>query len=113
MCILRLLNISSNSSCVYKRVDVGCRLTSGLVRGSPYLKVYPETPQYVRIEKAIAYLREGLGGESASQKDKNELDAALMDEVLGDLEELINRTENVMETSEAPIDDLSQEEIER
>jgi tetratricopeptide (TPR) repeat protein len=93
----------------YKKGDI----PQTIIQWETYLRVYPETPQYVRIEKAIAYLKQGLGGVSSSQKDKNELDTALMDEVLGDLEELINRTENVMETSEAPIDDLSKEEIER
>jgi hypothetical protein len=78
------------------------------------LKKYPQTPQYENIEKAIAYLREELKnpGSLTGSKDK-EFDEDLMNDVLGDLEDLINRTENVMEMSEKPIDDLSSEGIER
>jgi tetratricopeptide (TPR) repeat protein len=81
-----------------------------------YLEKYPETPQYRNIERAIAYLREELDG-GASQPDDVEdttvLDAELMNEVLSDLDKLTNSTENVMEMSEKPVDDLSIEDIER
>jgi tetratricopeptide (TPR) repeat protein len=85
-----------------------------IVQWETYLKVYPETPQYVKIEKAIAYLKGELSGPSSgTSEEKKGIDEELLSDVLSDLEELINRTENVMETSEAPIDDLRSEEIER
>jgi len=85
-----------------------------IVQWETYLKKYPQTPQYENIEKAIAYLRQELKnpGSLAGSQDK-ELDEELLSDVLGDLEDLINRTENVMEMSEEPIDDLSSEDIER
>ena len=41
------------------------------------------------------------------------LDQALLEEVLSDLDRLTNSTENIMELSEKPVDDLSIEDIER
>jgi len=41
------------------------------------------------------------------------LDMDLLNDVLSDLEEIANQTENVMEVSEKPIDDLTSEGIER
>jgi len=93
-----------------------------IVQWETYLKKYPETPQYVKIEKAIAYLRGELSSPDSSKPDSSKtginektglLDEDLLGDILSDLEELIKRTENVMEISEAPIDDLSSEEIER
>ncbi len=102
-----------------------------------YLEKYPQTVQYEKIEKAIAYLKEQLqntsqdGGSSSNngqagaqtdiQGDGTEdnvngatgLDLDLLNDVLSNLEEIINQTENVMEISEKPIDDLTSEEIER
>ena len=81
-----------------------------------YLEKYPETPQYKNIELAIAYLREELGNGDASSDNGDEttgLDADLMNEVMSDLDRLTNSTENVMEMSEKPVDDLSIEDIER
>jgi tetratricopeptide (TPR) repeat protein len=87
-----------------------------IIQWETYLAKYPETPQYENIEKAIAYLKEellkqsmggvGAGAASSSQNDQ-------LDEVMSDLESLLNRTENVMEVSEKPIDDLTKEDIER
>jgi tetratricopeptide (TPR) repeat protein len=81
-----------------------------------YLEKYPETPQYQKIERAIAYLREemGDGDADADSADETEgLDAELLNEVMNDLDRLTNSTENVMEMSEKPVDDLSIEDIER
>ena len=81
-----------------------------------YLEKYPETPQYKNIERAIAYLREELnktGGGSSNIDETTGLDADLMNEVMGDLDRLVNSTENIMEVSEKPVDDLSIEDIER
>jgi tetratricopeptide (TPR) repeat protein len=81
-----------------------------------YLIKYPETPQYDKIEKAIAYLRGELSKPSAEElgiDEKTGLDVDLLGDVMTDLEELINKTENIMETSEKPIDDLTSEDIER
>ncbi len=92
-----------------------------------YLEKYPKTPQYEKIEKAIAYLREELNktanGQTSGENDhdssdpgideKTGLDIDLLSDVMSDLEKLINQTENVMEISEKPIDDLSIEDIER
>ncbi|KPJ88479.1 MAG: hypothetical protein AMS17_05290 [Spirochaetes bacterium DG_61] len=93
----------------YKKGDI----PKTIVQWETYLRVYPETPQYVKIEKAIAYLKGELVAATDSQTAQPELEEELLSEVLSDLEELISRTENVMETSEAPIDDLRSEEIER
>ncbi len=87
-----------------------------IIQWETYLEKYPETPQYDNIEKAIAYLREELEKPKPPPKEINEktgLDKDLMDEVMGELDKLINRTENVLETSEEAIDDLSIQEIER
>lgn len=81
-----------------------------------YLVKKADTPQYKSIEKAIAYLREELERKAAEESGIDRatgLDADLLGDVLEDLEGLINRTENLLETSEKPIDDLSSEEIER
>jgi tetratricopeptide (TPR) repeat protein len=118
-----------------------------------YLEKHPQTVQYEKIERAIAYLKEQLqnasqdGGSSlndgqagdqtsaqdshtssGSQSDQTDsqgdglddningatgLDMDLLNDVLSDLEEIANQTENVMEISEKPIDDLTSEEIER
>jgi tetratricopeptide (TPR) repeat protein len=81
-----------------------------------YLEKYPETPQYENIERAIAYLREelGYGEETPSNVDETTgLDVDLLNEVMSDLDRLTNSTENIMEMSEKPVDDLSIEDIER
>jgi tetratricopeptide (TPR) repeat protein len=81
-----------------------------------YLEKYPETPQYKNIERAIAYLREELYPEEKVPSNVDEatgLDVDLLNEVMSDLDRLTNSTENVMELSEKPVDDLSIEEIER
>jgi len=81
-----------------------------------YLEKKPDTPQYKSIEKAIAYLREELERKAAEESGIDRatgLDSDLLGDVLEDLEGLINRTENLLETSEKAIDDLSSEEIER
>ena len=84
-----------------------------IVQWETYLEKYPETSQYENIEKAIAYLREELQNTSAQDSETGDINEDLLDDVLSDLEELISRTENVMEVSEAPIDDLTSEGIER
>lgn len=84
-----------------------------IVQWETYLEKYPETPQYEKIEKAITYLREELQNPTAEGDTSTELEEDLLKDVISDLEELINRTENVMEMSEAPVDDLTSEEIER
>jgi len=87
-----------------------------------YLQKYPETPQYKNIEKAIAYLKEELSKpkqtepppqEKPKLDEKTGLDIDLLSEVLGDLEEIINETENVLESSAKPQDDLSIEELDK
>jgi tetratricopeptide (TPR) repeat protein len=93
----------------YKEGDI----PQTIIQWETYLRVYPQTPQYEKIQKALAYLRGELSGSAAAQAGKEEMEQALLEDVLSDLEELINRTENVMETSEKPIDDLTKEEIER
>jgi tetratricopeptide (TPR) repeat protein len=90
-----------------------------IIQWETYLAKYPETPQYANIEKAIAYLKEellkqsaggaGTGADAAALSSQNHL----LDEVMSDLDSLLNRTENVMEMSEKPIDDLTKEDIER
>ena len=79
-----------------------------------YLEKYPETPQYQNIERAIAYLREELGIDGTETDGETAgLDEELMNEVMSDLDRLTNSTENVMEVSEKPVDDLSIEDIEK
>jgi tetratricopeptide (TPR) repeat protein len=85
-----------------------------IIQWETYLAKYPETPQYENIEKAIAYLKEELskqsaGGSGAASSPQNDF----LKEVMSDLDSLLNRTENVMEMSEKPIDDLTKEDIER
>jgi tetratricopeptide (TPR) repeat protein len=85
-------------------------------RWETYLQKYPETPQYENIERAIAYLRGELNttdGNTDHVEDNTGLDQALLEEVLSDLDRLTNSTENIMEVSEKPVDDLSIEDIER
>jgi tetratricopeptide (TPR) repeat protein len=87
-----------------------------ILKWETYLEKYPETPQYENIQRAIAYLREGLA--SAAEKPENVdeatgLDLDLLDEVMSDLDRLTNSTENILEVSEKPVDDLSIEDIER
>jgi len=92
-----------------------------IIQWETYLEKYPETPQYENIQKAIAYLREELvkkgagaeGEEGASQEGAESENALLLKEVLGDLEDLLGRTKNVLESSEKPVDDLSIQDIER
>ncbi len=84
-----------------------------IIQWETYLEKYPENPQYENIEKAIAYLREELQNPPSQESETKESDEDLLGDVLSDLEELISRTENVMELSEAPIDDLTSEDIER
>ena len=88
-----------------------------IVQWETYLTVNPQTPQYANIEKAIAYLKEELekkslpGAAAAGGAGSNQ--SELMDNVMSDLESLLNKTENVMEVSERPVDDLTKQEIER
>jgi len=87
-----------------------------IVRWETYLEKYPETPQYENIRRAIAYLRGELTGGKGTPSNIDEttgLDQDLMDEVMSDLDRLLNSTENIMEKSEKPVDDLSIEGIER
>jgi tetratricopeptide (TPR) repeat protein len=79
-----------------------------------YLEKYPQTPQYEKIVRAIAYLRGELEkSESSNIDEETGLDIDLLNEVLSDLNQFVNRTQNIMEVSEQPVDDLSIEEIER
>jgi tetratricopeptide (TPR) repeat protein len=90
--------------------------TKTIIHWETYLDKNPQTPQYESIEKAIAYLREEIERRSAEQQGidaETGLDVDLLGDVLEDLEGLINRTENLLEMSEKPVDDLSSEEIER
>lgn len=80
-----------------------------IIQWETFLEKNPKTPQYGNIEKAIAYLREELQRQATARTDNSDL----LGDVLKDLEGLINRTENVLETSEKPVDDLTREEIER
>ena len=94
----------------YKKGDIA----NTIIQWETYLAKYPQTPQYDNIAKAIAYLKEELvkqatGGAVAASASQNEL----LDEIISDLDGLLNRTENVMEVSEKPIDDLTKEDIER
>jgi tetratricopeptide (TPR) repeat protein len=87
-----------------------------IIQWETFLEKDPKTPQYGKIEKAIAYLREEIQRQEAAKQGKDSktgLDSGLLDDVLKDLEGLINRTENVLETSEKPVDDLTREGIER
>ncbi|RKX91595.1 MAG: hypothetical protein DRP84_11360, partial [Spirochaetes bacterium] len=93
-----------------------------------YLEKNPNTPQYDKIKKAIAYLKQELekmkteentsktsASSEASAKDesKKKENDNLLNDIMGDLNQIIKQTENVMETSEEPINDLSSEDIER
>lgn len=95
-----------------------------------YLDKYPQTPQYEKIKKAIAYLKEEISKkaqmntQNESEKESKEnlseesgkkesSNNELLNEVIGDLNQIIKKTENIMETSEKPINDLSSEDIER
>jgi tetratricopeptide (TPR) repeat protein len=92
-----------------------------ILRWETYLEKYPETPQYKNIERAIAYLRGELQdtGETSQATGESEgsaeegIDEDLLNEVMSDLDKLANNTENIMEVSEKPVDDLSIESIER
>jgi len=87
-----------------------------IVQWETYLKKNPITPQYENIKKAIAYLKEELNKPKLPEKEidkKTGLDLDLLNEIIGDLESVIDSTENVLENSEKPIDDLSSEDIER
>ena len=87
-----------------------------IIQWETYLEKKPDTPQYDNIEKAIAYLREELERKADEQKGVDSatgLETDLLSDVLEDLEGLINRTENLLETSEKPVDDLTSEDIER
>lgn len=87
-----------------------------IIQWETFLEKYPQTPQYDNIEKAIAYLREELQRQADAAHgidSETGLDTDLLGDVLKDLEGLINRTENVLETSEEAVDDLTREEIER
>lgn len=89
-----------------------------IIQWETYLAKYPETPQYENIEKAIAYLKEELvkqsaGGAAGAAGAASSAQNDLLNEVMSDLDSLLNRTENVMEMSEKPIDDLTKEDIER
>lgn len=87
-----------------------------IIQWETYLDKYPKTPQYENIQRAIAYLKEELSKPQPPPKnidEKTGLDRDLLSEVLGDLNRIVNRTTNVLETSEAPIDDLTTQEIER
>jgi len=90
--------------------------TSTIVQWETYLEKYPETPQYVKIKTAIAYLKEEVNKPESEQDnidEKTGLDLDLLNELLSDLDDLVNNTENIMEMSENPVDDLSVEDIER
>jgi len=87
-----------------------------VVQWETYLNKYPQTPQYENIKKAIAYLKEEIQKPKTEQPKKDEktgLEPDLLKDVMSDLEKIINRTENVLEKSARPQDDLSMEEIER
>jgi tetratricopeptide (TPR) repeat protein len=92
----------------YKKGDFANTIT----QWETYLAKYPQTPQYTNIEKAIAYLKEEVARQSAGAAAAS-AQSDLLDEVMSDLDSLLNRTENVMEVSEKPIDDLTKEDIER
>jgi len=87
-----------------------------IINWETYLEKYPQTPQYENIQRAIAYLKEELTNPQVSSKkidEKTGLDIDLLGEVLSDLDKFVNQTTNILETSEAPIDDLTTQEIER
>jgi len=86
-----------------------------IIQWETYLEKHPQTPQYKNIQKAIAYLKgEIQQPESEKNADKKTgIDSDLLKDVLSDLDKLVNSTENIMETSEKPVDDLSVEDIER
>jgi tetratricopeptide (TPR) repeat protein len=87
-----------------------------IVRWETYLEKYPETPQYSNIERAIAYLRgkqDSVDAGAVTGEDSSRSDEDLMNDVMSDLDRLLNSTENIMEESAKPVDDLSIEGIER
>jgi len=87
-----------------------------IVQWEKYLEKNPKTPQYKNIQKAIAYLKEELTNPKPPEKEidkKTGLDLDLLTEIISDLNSMVNKTENVLENSEKPIDDLSSEDIER
>jgi tetratricopeptide (TPR) repeat protein len=87
-----------------------------IIRWETYLEKYPETPQYRNIERAIAYLRgqkESMDSGASTSDVSAGLDEDLMNDVMSDLDRLLNSTENIMEESAKPVDDLSIEGIER
>ena len=87
-----------------------------IVQWETYLESYPETPQYEKIQRALAFLREELSKPEPIERnidEKTGLDLELLNEVMGDLDKMVNNTENIMEKSEKPVDDLTIEEIER
>jgi tetratricopeptide (TPR) repeat protein len=73
-----------------------------------YLVKHPETDQYADIRKAIAYLKNRPAAPAAETEDADDL----LDDVLGELDRLVEETENIMEVSEDPVDDLTIEGIE-
>jgi len=109
----RLYNSYLNAgNAYYKTGDYAQTIT----QWETYLEKYPQTPQYENIKKAIAYLKEEMQKPKTPQEkvdEKTGLEVDLLKDVMSDLEKLINRTENVMENSAKPQDDLSMEDIER
>jgi len=86
-----------------------------IIQWQTYLEKHPQTPQYKNIQKAIAYLK-GEIQQPESDKNADEktgIDSDLLKDLLSDLDKLVNSTENILETSEKPVDDLSVEDIER
>jgi len=86
-----------------------------IIQWETYLEKHPQTPQYENIQKAIAYLKEEIEQPQADKNvdEKTGLDRDLLNDVLSNLDKLVNSTENILETSEKPVDDLSVEDIER
>lgn len=78
-----------------------------------YLAKDPQTPQYAEIKKAIAYLKDRLASGPGTEVDAAAADQELMNEVMRDLDQLVESTRSIMETSEKPVDDLTVEGIER
>lgn len=84
-----------------------------IVQWETYLAKNPRTPQYAEIKKAIAYLKGRPDSGQEAGVDAGGVDNELMDEVMRDLDQLVESTRNIMETSEKPVDDLTIEGIER
>ncbi len=86
-----------------------------IIQWETYLKKNPQTPQYENIQKAIAYLKGEIQQPHSDKNvdEKTGIDPDLLNDVLSDLDKLVNSTENILETSEKPVDDLSVEGIER